>query len=44
MTAQQFSLGGGTALAIHLGHRRSVDFDWFTRERIADPLQSGAGP
>jgi hypothetical protein len=39
MTAQQFYLGGGTALAIHLGHRRSVDFDWFTRERIADPLQ-----
>jgi hypothetical protein len=39
MTAQQFYLGGGTALAIHLGHRRSVDFDWFTRERIADPLR-----
>jgi hypothetical protein len=41
MTAQQFYLGGGTALAIHLGHRRSVDFDWFTRERIADPLRLG---
>ena len=39
MTAQQFYLGGGTALAIHLGHRRSVDFDRFTRERIADPLR-----
>jgi Nucleotidyl transferase AbiEii toxin, Type IV TA system len=38
MAAQQFYLGGGTALAIYLGHRRSVDFDWFTRERIADPL------
>jgi hypothetical protein len=38
MATQQFYLGGGTALAIHLGHRRSVDFDWFTRERIADPL------
>jgi len=38
MATQRFYLGGGTALAIHLGHRRSVDFDWFTRERIADPL------
>lgn len=38
MATQQFYLGGGTALAIHLGHRRSVDFDWFTRERLADPL------
>ena len=24
-----FYLAGGTAVAIHLGHRRSVDFDWF---------------
>lgn len=24
-----FYLGGGTALAIQLGHRKSVDFDWF---------------
>lgn len=39
MTTQQFYLGGGTALAIHLGHRRSVDFDWFTYERMADPLR-----
>jgi hypothetical protein len=39
MTAQQFYLGGGTALAIHLGHRRSVDFDWFTQEHITDPLR-----
>jgi hypothetical protein len=39
MAAQNFYLGGGTALAIHLGHRRSVDFDWFTRERLADPLR-----
>ena len=39
MTAQQFYLGGGTAVAIHLGHRRSVDFDWFTSTPIADPLR-----
>jgi len=38
MATQRFYLGGGTALAIHLGHRRSVDFNWFTREHIADPL------
>ena len=34
-----FYMGGGTALALHLGHRRSDDFDWFTRETIADPLR-----
>jgi hypothetical protein len=30
----QFVLYGGTALALHLGHRNSVDFDFFAR----DPL------
>jgi hypothetical protein len=35
--ARGFHLGGGTALAIHLGHRRSVDFDWFTPDHVADP-------
>ncbi len=39
MTQRQFYLGGGTALAICLGHRRSVDLDWFTKERIVDPLR-----
>lgn len=29
---QQFSLVGGTALALRFGHRRSVDFDFFTPE------------
>lgn len=38
-TERGFSLAGGTALAIQLGHRRSVDFDWFTRERFPDPLR-----
>jgi len=38
-TAQrQFYLGGGTALAIYLRHRRSVDLDWFTPERFPDPM------
>jgi hypothetical protein len=43
-----FYLGGGTALALWLGHRRSVDFDWFREEPIEDPLRlaseiSGSG-
>ena len=28
-----FYLGGGTAIAAHLGHRQSQDLDWFTGER-----------
>ena len=27
---REFVLYGGTALALHLGHRRSVDFDFFS--------------
>jgi hypothetical protein len=34
-----FYLAGGTALALHLGHRRSVDLDWFTGARIDDPMR-----
>ncbi|HZD06150.1 MAG TPA: nucleotidyl transferase AbiEii/AbiGii toxin family protein, partial [Longimicrobiales bacterium] len=34
-----FYLVGGTAVAIHLGHRRSVDLDWFTGEALPDPLR-----
>ena len=34
-----FYLGGGTALALQLGHRRSVDFDWFREKPLADPLR-----
>lgn len=37
-TSREFYLAGGTALAIHLGHRRSGDFDWFTRHSIPHPL------
>jgi hypothetical protein len=37
-----FLLGGGTALALLFGHRRSVDFDWFTEQPIADPLRLAA--
>ncbi len=35
---RDFYLGGGTAVAIQLGHRRSVDLDWFTTGEISDPL------
>ncbi len=33
-----FYLAGGTAVALHLGHRRSDDLDWMTAERLPDPL------
>lgn len=35
---QKFYLGGGTALATFMGHRRSVDLDWFSQERISDSM------
>lgn len=35
-TPEQFVLYGGTAIALRLGHRVSVDFDFFARESI-DP-------
>ena len=38
-----FYLAGGTALALQLGHRRSVDFDWFREDPIDDPLRLAAG-
>ena len=31
-----FYLAGGTALGIHLGHRRSIDLDFFSRTPSAD--------
>ena len=37
-----FYLAWGTALAIQVGHRRSVDLDWFTPNKIADPLRLAA--
>jgi hypothetical protein len=35
---QHFYLGGGTTLAIYLGHRHSVDLDWFIDEGMGDPM------
>ncbi|HZU36326.1 MAG TPA: nucleotidyl transferase AbiEii/AbiGii toxin family protein [Gemmataceae bacterium] len=37
LTRRRCYLGGGTALALYLGHRRSVDFDWFTPDTLSDP-------
>ncbi|MGH2581925.1 MAG: nucleotidyl transferase AbiEii/AbiGii toxin family protein [Anaerolineales bacterium] len=34
-----FYLGGGTALAIYFGHRKSVDLDWFIGTGMGDALQ-----
>jgi hypothetical protein len=33
-----FYLAGGTAVALQLGHRESVDFDWFTSSSLDDPM------
>lgn len=37
--AHGFYLAGGTALAIHLGHRQSVDLDWFIGGPLEYPLE-----
>jgi hypothetical protein len=39
-----FVLYGGTALALHLGHRNSVDFDFFAREPLNLPQLEGEIP
>lgn len=38
MSSREFYLAGGTALSIHLGHRVSVDLDWFTSHAFEDGL------
>ena len=38
MAEMGFYLGGGTAVAIHLGHRKSMDLDWFREEKIHDAM------
>lgn len=37
-TRRGFYLGGGTAVALYLGHRRSIDFDWFIQKPLGDPM------
>ncbi len=36
-TREGFYLAGGTALALQLGHRRSLDLDWFSESGPDDP-------
>jgi predicted nucleotidyltransferase component of viral defense system len=36
--AKNFYLAGGTALALHLGHRFSVDLDWFAEKFNYTPI------
>lgn len=43
MISKGFYLAGGTALAIHLGHRISVDLDWFTFQPFEDSLLLAQG-
>jgi predicted nucleotidyltransferase component of viral defense system len=38
MLPRGFYLAGGTALAIHLSHRISVDLDWFTPDAFQDGM------
>ena len=37
-SSRGFYLAGGTAVALHLGHRSSVDLDWFGESEPADPM------
>ncbi len=34
--SRDFGLVGGTAIALHLGHRRSVDFDLFSKKKFGN--------
>jgi len=43
-TVRTFYLAGGTGLALHLGHRRSIDFDFFRAEEFdADDILGDLG-
>lgn len=37
--ALDFYLAEGTGIALYLGHRHSVDLDWFGQKRLEDPLR-----
>jgi hypothetical protein len=38
LSSQGFYLAGGTALALQMGHRKSIDLDWFVPEGLDSPL------
>lgn len=45
---REFTLVGGTAIALHLGHRRSIDFDLFKstplqKNKIKEKVRAGQG-
>lgn len=40
-TPSEFTLYGGTAIALHLGHRDSIDFDFFGKKEF-DPIKLAA--
>ena len=46
-TLDNFYMAGGTAAALQIGHRRSVDFDFFGKEfdptRLAEHLDAAYG-
>lgn len=44
MAGMGFVLYGGTAIALRLGHRESVDFDFFTERSFDHPALMGALP
>lgn len=39
--SKNFYLAGGTAIALHIGHRRSVDFDLFTPSKLRKSAING---
>ena len=43
-TPDHFTLYGGTALALRLGHRQSLDFDFFTRTAFDPAVLAGEIP
>jgi len=43
LSRRGFYLGGGTAVALRIGHRRSHDIDWFTDKRVGDLMALLAG-
>jgi len=36
--SKDFGLVGGTAMALHIGHRHSIDFDLFTDKNFSNVL------
>jgi len=39
LAARGFFLAGGTAIALQLGHRRSLDLDWIVPRAMGEPLR-----